>query len=256
MLAPKPSRGAERWRNPVTIAIGFAHPGVGKYPSAIHLASDSRISTGVNVTHDGKKIDIVKFKDGAALIACAGYQFSFARFLEIFAERAAGISVASPRAIPNAAEDAIRDLQRELLDRHVGDKDQRLRDSYCEFILAFYSGSEAKIYTLNLFSRVCEKARHNFVAIGNGAALANFLLTSITLAKLNARAAIDAALSVIEMCKLHDSSCGGPCMVGMIAERGDPAVFPQVTMKGLARKLHITKQGHAELMRRFASNFR
>lgn len=242
--------------SPVTICIGFLTRWGLKSEDHIFLASDSRISVGTNVTNDARKISAIKFKNGHALIAKAGYRHSFNRFEEIFAEKGAATEITGYRTIAGIAEDSIRELQKELLDRNTEDAAQRLQNSYCEFIIAYFHNEKPYLYTLNLISRIAERVDGDFVAIGNGETLANFLLTSVDPKKLK-QCQFDMAISVIEMCKLHDSSCGGPCRMGIIGSGiRAPLIIDEANLISISRRMNFTKRAHAALLRNFADKFK
>lgn len=255
-MHPNRLHPAARRVNPVTICIGFLHHPKEKGKPSLILASDSRISVGNNITNDAKKISFIRFKDRSVLIAKAGYRHSFARFEEIFRDKAAVAEITGYRTVATVAEDSIRELQRELLDRQSGEALKRLNDSYCEFIIAYFHDGKAYIYTLDLIARIAERVDGDFVAIGNGAILANFLLTSIDVKNLKG-GELEAAISVIEMCKLHDSSCGGPCKMAMLTPGARiPIMVDSAEILSISRKMNFTKKAHAALLKKFANNFK
>lgn len=250
-MHPNPLHSAKRRVNPVTICIGFISKPNKDDKGAITMASDSRISIGTNVTDDAIKIVEVKFKNGSILMAKAGYRHSFNKFQELMEDRAANTEIITSRSVTDVANDAIRELQRELLDRNQTDAAQRIQDNYCEFILGFFAGGTPHLYTLNLVTRLAEKVDRHFVAIGDGETLANFLLTAINPTRVGGWRILHAATAVVEMCKVHNSSCGGPCRYGVIVHDRSPIVGTsfKVIQKG------TPEASHKKLLRQFASNF-
>jgi hypothetical protein len=212
---------------PVTILLGFTYTIV---RPAIMLASDSKItgdSSATSASGDTEKIVEVKFANGRALLAKAGRKAATDRFEEMFRERAAKKEITNARDPATVAEDAIRDLRLQLADRYPGPNlSQHLLEHECGFLLAYFFEKQPRIYSITLQSSLATLAKTGVATMGCAASLADFLLTGIDRdhggSRRNKRTImsgiVKAAVYTVELCKLHDSACGGQVQVGMINE--------------------------------------
>jgi len=244
----------------MTIGLGFVYRD--SSVNFIVFASDSRISIGTAITHEEAKIVEVPFADGYVMMAKAGYKIPYDRFQAIFSDKAKSTKIESANTVIGVAHEAIRELARELCDPTVIDRDQRIRDNYCEFIIGFHHGHTAYLYTMNLQNRIMAPVER-FAVIGDGSDLAEFLLTGIDTKKMSVPSAFDLAIGVVDMCENHNSSCGTPCRVGILRDRTadddeapPPSILPDLQLKELQASALSKNEIHNLLIKKFSNWFK
>ncbi len=201
----------------MTILLGFTTKTrfiTGEEAVSIQFASDSRITVGTEVQNDARKIVEVMHPDGTCLLAKAGFKIPSDRFEEIFSERLATLEVTGPRSIATAAENAIRELAGQLLDRAPEPNQERLSAHHCAFLLGYFFDRKPYIFYIDLWGRIAAQSKGDYIATGSAESLANFLLGSMEFEGLDTFRGSRAAVCLVEMCKLGDSACGGPVQFG------------------------------------------
>jgi hypothetical protein len=91
-------------------------------------------------------------------------------------------------------------------------------DHECAFLLAYFFQGKPHIYSPSLPSRLAVSSREAFATMGCAGSLANFLLTGIDFENSEPRRAIEIAMATVELCKLHDSFCGGQVQIVLIGD--------------------------------------
>lgn len=232
LALPNPFGARSRNKGPkVTILIGFTHRRQNE--ELIVLGADSQItgaSSNTSADGDVPKIVAVNFANGTALLAKSGATASADRFEEIFAERAVGHTIKGPRDVANVAEDSIRELRTQLIDRYPAGLplDQHLLDHDCGFLVAYFFNNQAFIYTLELKSTLANRVRGKVATMGCAASLAKFLLTGVEIDEQGVERIVDVLTCTVELCKLHAAFCGGQIQGGMIDPTGEATVFPHI----------------------------
>lgn len=234
MSAPFPRQNASRVakRRPpiVTIVIGFVSD------NAIVLASDSQISySDTAKIHGVTKIEPVTFQNKQqVLVAKAGTMDTANAFIEYFSAKAAGLTITSSRTVPDLAEQAIREVRTKIFDQFrdpalTSDDYLRHWDDYsCEFLIAFYALGQPYIVTIKSYHCLATLTRTPFTAIGCASNLASFVLYGFDFNRMDFSQSLGLAVYTVQMCKEHDSGCGGHVQVGIISSiNGQCTIFPR-----------------------------
>ncbi len=246
-------------KRPVTIAIGFvfrARLADEDEAKMLMLASDSRISTGTTVVDDETKIIEIVVGGTSVLVAKAGFKVTTDHFEELFRKELEGVTVTDYRTIPNHAQKAMAGVRSALLFGGGLDATKQLDDHYCECIIGFFHKDIPYIYSIDVRASLANKCNKDFIGIGDGADLADFLLSSVSTTELDVHQACEMAVGVIEMCKLHNSSCGGPCRAAVITElEPNKAKMGDNLVLDAAKTLHSHKEIHKHILKRFGEDF-
>jgi 20S proteasome alpha/beta subunit len=203
---------------PVTIAIGIIHR------TGIVVASDSRtMNPDYTFRDDAQKIREIYFSDGqVAVMAQSGDDDLGQRIVEIVANEASNKAISDWQSVSDIVDDVISKEQQKYKLPFLGpgysikEFADILREVDLSFLFAHYYKTKPYIFTSSFFPGRASPKHSNFVSIGCGAPLANFLLDSFDVSHLTGLQAIAAAIYVIEEVKAFDPRCGGAVRVASI----------------------------------------
>lgn len=245
-------------KRPVTIAIGFVFKARLEEGEAkvLMLGSDSRISKGSTVADDETKIVEIPCGTSSVLVAKAGFKVTTDNFEELFRKELEGATVVDYRTIPNLAQKAMAAVRTALLCGGGLDSTKQLDDHYCECVIGFFHAGTPYLYSIDLRASLANRCNKDFLGIGDGATLADFLLSSVNMEGLDVYQACEMAVAVIEMCKLHNSSCGGPCLLAAITElEPGRAKLANDIILDATKALKSRKEIHKYILKRFGEDF-
>jgi 20S proteasome alpha/beta subunit len=202
-------------RKPVTLIVGIV------CKDQIVIASDSRTTFPSHIQEDTKKISVLEFKCGKALVAHAGFTALSGDAIDILTQRAANFDPKHFRDLPELAQTVLN----ELYVRQASVYKESQRDSIHSFmrdnvgfalILAFFHERKPYIYTLNFPMLSIEKATTHFAATGQGETLGAYLMKEYTDPGMDSELGIAVAVYVVETVGKHDKTVGGPTRVGIV----------------------------------------
>lgn len=199
----------------VSIAIGLI------CRDGIILASDSRTThPDHSVRDDAQKIQLLNLKDGkGALIAQSGDDDLGARILENIALSAQEKTLSDWQSVSEIADAEILKEQLKLKAPFVGPgyTDEGFRDILRGFdlslIIGHHHNGRPYLFTSDFYPGRATPKKAQFVSIGCGSSLANFLLDSFDLAGMNFILATVTAIYIIEEVKKFDPRCEGKTKV-------------------------------------------
>lgn len=229
-LAPELLDPRKRGKQPprMTAVIGFP------FLEGVILASDSQMSyEGTFIQPDYKKIVTLGEGHNRVIIGKSGAQITADAFQEEFDMRLIGLTLDSSRSISLAADEAMKVVRTKFMQQffYHGVSDQailqhRLNMRACVMYSYFYQG-QSYLYTIESDTAYSNIVRHPFSAIGCAANIASYVLSGLKLNELTYFQAIGAALYCIEICKKHDSGCGGAAQIATIVtslDDNDPLI--------------------------------
>jgi 20S proteasome alpha/beta subunit len=202
----------------MTIIVGI------KCRDGLVLASDSQTTYGTSKRLDTKKISLVHFEDGAALVAESGPASMSGEALRLLQKKATTQKISTDDSPALLAVDAMRELRKGQSalypGRHSLDEWKKFytTEGRTELAVAYWFGGKVELYTITLDECVPSKVQGHFAAAGCGGDLAEYLLGEFCPKGLTCSLAAVVASYVVEMVKQHDACCGGPTGIGMITE--------------------------------------
>jgi len=206
----------KKHKTPVTIIIGI------KCKNGILMACESRTSdpkTGV-IHDDAQKLETVLLNDGnGVFIGQAGNDDLSHRAIEIIRSKAERVAMSDHRTVADIAQDACVELKGQLRQQYfgTGEEQQKHFETYAfELMIAYYYREKPYIFTLDFALGQARQQSRDYVSIGCGAILADFLLRSLNVRDYSTRHAIWTAMYTIEEIKKCDGRCGGPTNVGVV----------------------------------------
>ena len=213
---PRPRQRTTLPVQPVTVIIGFT------CKDAIVMACESQI-TGTLYSPTAKqtkaqKIQLIDFQNAGVMVAESGTVLFSQRFADLFVQLASNREIVDEWTVPNTAQEAMRALQKELREQlgctAEAFQERLLKEQITvECIFAFYFEDRPYIFTITLAFGMAEKCRTQFVAIGVGDILANYLLDTNLAPNIPENHGNLLAVHVIETVKKYDSACDGQTRV-------------------------------------------
>lgn len=174
---------------------------------------------------DAVKLEIVEFENETVPVMESGIIAHSKRFVKIFQQLAAGIEVTDDWTIPKTAQEAMRALKNEMraqnCDCSLAELDDKiLRECIkVECMFAFFYEGEKHVYTISLAMTIAERMKAQYVAIGCGAGLAEYLLGTNLAPGIPDYHANLIAVHAIESVMTYDFHCSGQTVVVEIKDR-------------------------------------
>lgn len=195
----------------MTIALGFA------CKQGILLATDSRTTFTDGFTLPRiKKLAVIRFSDGSqALLAKAGDVTFSNRYHETLEDQAATQKCLNERSAVMVAEGALKKTRSDFLEafyhptNEPGAGQTHLEKHHSKFVFGYCYEGKAHIYFLDSLGAIASPAKDEFIAIGSGNSVASVALSHVELADLTFGRSCGVAAYAIELCKRHDTGCGG-----------------------------------------------
>ena len=189
------------------------------------MACESQITGTLNnptsKLTDAQKMRLVEFQNGLVMTAQSGTVLMSQRFIEIFEELARERWIESDRTVPKTAQEAMLALKKEIC-AHFGCRPSTINKTLLhegikvECMFAYYMETAPFIYTITLYHGIPEPMRDQFVAIGCGDSLAEYLLDSNLVPDIPDNHGALVAINVIETVKKYDSGCSGQTHVSLL----------------------------------------
>jgi 20S proteasome alpha/beta subunit len=244
----------------VTIIIGLICKG------AIVLAADSQTTRDGMKRTDAKKISVVKFGDGAILVAEAGNAGNSARAIELLKEAAKETKITDYRQPADMARSAMIRVKRELQEQYGNCTALELqelilrKELQAELMLGYYFDHKPYLYTVDLAVTRCDKKLSWWSAVGCGANLGSYLLNEHTKPDMDRDVCTVLAGYIVETVCKYDAYCSSPANVGCIlddigeasARQNNTSVNPKLAGLGLvvvASSRHALAKQHKLLDR-------
>jgi 20S proteasome alpha/beta subunit len=193
----------------VTIIIGI------KCQDGIFVACDSRTSDGVGrFKDDAVKLHKLATSDGnAAIVARAGNDSVSARIVEDMEELVKTKALETRRSFAECAEKASEMAMARLRNHHKGASADELKrlvdDQSCELMIAHYFKGDPYLFSLNFWSGTADLQPRNYLSIGCGSDLADFLIGRLKVDEFKINHAVWTSVYAIEEIKRVDYRCGG-----------------------------------------------
>jgi 20S proteasome alpha/beta subunit len=211
-----PFRNFKR-RKLMTVAIGVL------CGDGIILASDSRTIdavTGRVITDNAQKVFKIDFADNqSGVIAMAGSAALGDKIIEAIQDLAKSTKLNSSRAFADLVERVVEKTRMDAQKR-VGDSPDALRQYFTDYDVSFVGAHWAKDkpywFSVNLHGASSIPVRGNYVAMGGGAALADFILRGMPFGTMAFHPSLAAVIYAINEIKAHETSVGGPIQAGSI----------------------------------------
>lgn len=251
-----------RAKQNVTAIIAFSNQ------SLITVASDSQMSYGSDSFKQSgtKKLFKIQCGDQWALLANAGSIDVGSLFREAFETKAKALVAEHERSIADAAASVLKEVRDKMLTAYhhesfePGSGRQYLQHRESKFILAYFFGEKPLIYTLDLEAAIAVRSLHLFETIGSASNVASLILSSVDLSRLPMEQSLGVAVYTIEMCKRHDSFCGGDTQVAWLVPgpRGGlvPHFFDSHILETYLRAVRQTEEEmRGTLTERFLKGF-
>jgi 20S proteasome alpha/beta subunit len=210
-----------RERKPVTIILAL------RCKNSIVVAADSRTTDNDERRDDAEKAHLVQLQDVGVIVAASGSDDSSSVVVESVKRLAGNLKLASDDAPGGLLADAFREYRNNLIASTYGTmaefKNSMLRDGVnCELLTAYYFRGAQKIYTADLERGVPVPRSQDHWALGVGRHIANYLVGSFDVAKMDTQQAIFTAIYVVDEVKAVVPGCGGPTQIAIIDSKNKP----------------------------------
>jgi 20S proteasome alpha/beta subunit len=224
-------------RSPVTIVLAIV------CRNAIIMAGDSRTTKeDGTIRDDTKKIHTVHLSDRFGfLIGQSGNDDLGTQAIETISELAKQATIKDYRACAELAEKSISLLKQKIRGQFQGTSEELQRhfeNHDFDLMLVHYYKEEARdgkirmarpfIFTIRFSLGIARPHHKNFVSIGCGSPIADFILDGFTVSDFDFSQAMAAAVYVVEQVKTFDPRCGGRTQIATsekFFEDKDAAVF-------------------------------
>ncbi|MGA2174317.1 MAG: hypothetical protein ABSH38_04955 [Verrucomicrobiota bacterium] len=201
----------------MTIVVGL----IGK--ESIVLASDSQSTYGVAKLLNARKIGVVAFENGTALVAQAGAAYPASRAVQLFERKAKSLRVTDSESFIKAARDSVLEVKHCLIEGQGGaafSEDRREQffrcDYYFKLMVAYYLNDQPFIFTIDSYDCLPVHLKSDYVAMGCGDTLAYYLLSEIVELGMPFTNCMARAIYVVEKVKQNVEGCGGSTCVGVV----------------------------------------
>jgi 20S proteasome alpha/beta subunit len=183
---------------------------------------------------DGEKIREVRFKDGGGIIANSGSVTYGQRVAELTQEACAREAFTDYRQIAESAERSVKQVNTLMLEPFGATKlsseeivRHREQNNYSILVANYFdrgAGAEPFLFTIESVQGVANRQK-NYVAIGCGAGVAEFLISWFDFSKMNSQEAALTAAFIIGEVKKADCYCGGPTQIQILYSSMPQAVM-------------------------------
>jgi hypothetical protein len=179
---PKPKQ-----RPTVTIAIGLISKKVTlRDTERIVLACESETTFEVAKNQDAKKLNVIEFENGKALAVYSRSIKMGDAVIETMQRRAKDKRIENADTVVNVAKDSMREVRtylQEINKNVLIDWHRYFWDDYpLELLVAYFFDGNPYLYALHIDTVIPSRVKGNFIGIGIGKDLAEFLLREYSLA--------------------------------------------------------------------------
>ena len=218
----KPYRKPRR-KAPVTIVIGIA------CSNGIVIACDSRTTDPSGVVHDDAiKLNVIFLRDGnSCVVAESGNESLSSRAVEKIYQIAKSRALDDYREFAKCAESAVSELKDEIRKQYKGTSEELQKhflDHSFELLIAHYFKGQPFFFTLDFVLGLATIKRRNYVSIGCGWQLADFIISRLDLSGFTTAHGMWTAVYAVEEIKKFDSRCGGPTRSAVIENKNNLSV--------------------------------
>ncbi len=203
--------------NPVTLIIGIV------CKDEIVVAADSRTTFPSHVEDHTKKLRIIEFQHGQALIAWSGYTAFAVDTVDVLEREATNLKPEHFRDLAELAKRVLDEMRTREMAPYRGTMvsvesvQAHLRDNVqFNLMLAYYFQDQPYLYTLSFPSGSIYREQSHFSAEGQNASLGSFLLKEYTQPAMDKETAAAIAVYVIESVGEHDRTVGGMTKVAVV----------------------------------------
>ena len=213
---------------------------------AIVFGAESETTRGTSKYQSTKKISIVNFINGNAIVGEAGIQHLSSGVVDKFIEVASTTRIENEESIVKALEKSFREITARTIAPRLGTKtcqDFYRQEQNCfEISLGFFWDGKPSIYILNPVYGIAVKCRGRFSASGIGAELAQYLLKDSDFVKMDSRAATIEVASVVREVKTSVSGCGGTTEIVLVGNGNKPEKMSQAAIASLDEKIQFLSE--------------
>ena len=188
--------------------------------NGIVVACDSQTTTENVKRPDADKITALKLADKSILVAQSGDCALAAKAVEVLGKDFTGISFEDYRQPADAAQQAVAQVKRELVQLNNWEDRRDLETAYLSsnpfsLMLAYYFDKIPYLYVLASVPGFASR-EYKFAAIGCGATVGEFILSRSGAWELTPEKALAVAIYTVEEVKKVDAFCGGPTKAAFI----------------------------------------
>jgi hypothetical protein len=239
-----------------------------KCSDSIVMASDSQTTDehGHKRT-DTKKIHEIAFLNGSALIAASGSATLAARTVELLKSKAASTEIINDETVSALAVETIRQVRNDQVTLYPPStyspeqwKKYFLEQEPLEIVIASYFASTPCLHKVSIDNCVDEKITGNFIAIGCGADLGEFLMLELSGTAPDTMLGTVLTAYAVETVIKHNAFCDQPTTIGWIRPKVEgfnlmpnPCILPpnrvEDLVKGIEQANYRIKASRAQQFR-------
>ncbi len=217
-----PFRKPKIRKNPVTLIVGII------CKDAIVLAADSQTTYYPSKILGTNKISEVKFKNGSALIAEAGFVTYSNEAVDIIQKKAAETEIKNEETIAGICRDAVFEVRKKQIGLYPRRRYSLVewrdffRDNQDFFLtVAYYFEDKPYLYGITLSECSLRKPTFGFIVSGIGEAVGNYILkeehdSSGGFEKMDSELTTVIAIKVADVAAEYVDGCGRPIMAALI----------------------------------------
>lgn len=187
------------------------------------MATDSRTTFPSHVDDHAKKLRIIKFDGGSALVAWSGYTAFAVDTVDVLEKESASLKPTHYRDFAELAKQVVdKTRTREIAPYRgalisVDSVQSHLRDNMqFNLMMAYYFRNQPCLYMLGFPSGSIYREQAHFATEGQNASLAAYLLKEYTQPDMDKKLATAIAVYVIEAIAEHDKTVGGLARVAVL----------------------------------------
>lgn len=232
---------------PVTLIVGIA------CRNAIVIGADSRTSSESGCRDDTKKINILTFKNGHAIMAVAGSADMGALLTAKMQDAALGEEIKDHRSIGEFFENILRRFKadqakayscqlKKLVDTYM------LRGVSFSALVAYYFKRQPYLYTADTPLLAATPQDYSCLCLGCGSDVGKYLLRGLDVSTFKSHQTVLTTVNIIREIKLTDNRCGGPTQITILGN-GDsdkPEILSQQTVEAMECRLAALSESHVQ----------
>jgi 20S proteasome alpha/beta subunit len=228
-----PVAASPKKKKPMTLIVGII------CKDEIVVATDTRTTFPTHAEDRAKKLRIIDYAHGKALVAWSGYTAFSVDTVDVLEKEAASLEPKHYRDLAELAKRIVDDTRtREFAPfrgavTSIDSVQNHLRDnmSFC-LMLAYYFGGEPYLYLLEFPSGSIYREPSNFATLGLNNSLGSFLLNEYAQPNMSPELGTALAVYVIEAVAEHDKSVGGQTKVAVLQRVRPPTAADTLKQVG------------------------
>lgn len=216
---------------------------------AIVVGAESETTRGIAKYQGTKKITIVNFMNGQAIIGEAGVAFLSGALVDAFNFIASNSTIENALTVPRVLETAFRGLSQRTIAPPLGTPE--CQDFYrqdinnFELTVAFYLGEQPHLYAFSPVFGIALECHRGFSTSGIGGDLAEFLLQDFKFEELDSKGASLAVAYVAQQVKRSVSGCGGNTEIAVVSKDRKPEKWSAEIVQLMDASIRrMTDDGH------------